>query len=131
VQHAFWQYRFPNDFPGASPAQSDIDRLGRVPDEYVRYLDERLGRLLALYAKEPDVLIVSDHGAGPTTIPSSWRGWHAQEGVFIAAGPSIPHSTKSVSVSYYDVVPTIARLKGFREPDVVHGRALVPDVSRD
>jgi hypothetical protein len=131
VQHAFWQYRFPNDFPGASPAQSDIDRLGRVPDEYVRYLDERLGRLLALYAREPDVLIVSDHGAGPTTIPSSWRGWHAPEGVFIAAGPSVPHSSKSVSVSYYDVLPTIARLKGFREPDVIHGRALVPNVSRD
>ena len=131
VQHAFWQYRFPNDFPGASPAQSDIDRLGRVPDEYVRYFDERLGRLLALYTREPDVLIVSDHGFGPTTIPSSWRGWHAQEGAFIAAGPSIPHSTKSVAVSYYDVVPTIARLKGFREPDVVHGRALVPDISRD
>jgi hypothetical protein len=131
VQHAFWQYRFPNDFPGASPARRDIDRLGQVPDEYVHYFDERLGRLLALYAREPDVLIVSDHGFGPTTIPSSWRGWHAQEGVFIAAGPSIPHSAKSVSVSYFDVVPTIARLKGFREPDVVHGRALVPDVSRD
>jgi hypothetical protein len=131
VEHAFWQYRFPNDFPGARPTQSDIDRLGRVPDEYVRYFDERLGRLLALYGREPDVLIVSDHGFGPTTIPSSWRGWHAQEGAFIAAGPSIPHSTKSVRVSYYDVLPTIARLKGFREPDVVHGRALVPNVGRD
>jgi predicted AlkP superfamily phosphohydrolase/phosphomutase len=131
VQHGFWQYRFPDDFENHPPARSDIERLGPVPDNYVRYLDERLNRLLALYAREPNVVIVSDHGFGPTTIPSNWRGWHAREGIFIAAGPSVPHRTKPVSVSYYDVVPTIARLKGFREPDVVHGRALVPDVSRD
>ena len=124
VQHAFWQYRFPGDYPGARPTQRDIDRLGRVPDEYVRYLDERLNRLIRLYAKEPNVLIVSDHGFGPSTIASNWRGWHAQEGIFIASGPSVTHIDESVSVSYYDLVPTIARLKGFREPEVIRGKAI-------
>ena len=129
VQHAFWQYRFPGDFPGAEPAHSDIERLGRVPDEYVRYFDERLNRLLARYAREPNVIIVSDHGFGPTTVASGWRGWHAQEGIFIAAGPSVRHVRNSVEVSYYDMVPTIARLKGFRAPDSLRGRPVVSDVN--
>jgi Type I phosphodiesterase / nucleotide pyrophosphatase len=129
VQHAFWQYRFPDDFTTSRPMPANINRLGRVPNEYVRYLDERLRRLLDLYKREPNVMIVSDHGFGPTDFNSFWLGWHSREGIFIASGPSIRETRRSVDVSYYDIVPTIARLKGFREPHLVSGRSVVTDAS--
>lgn len=126
IEHAFWQYRFPDDFPTDRPAAGDIQRLGAVPDRYVHYLDERLRRLLALYQTPPNVVIVSDHGHGAATFPSVWRGWHTSEGVFVAAGPSVPHETASIAVSYFDVVPTLAYLKGFAAPPEIRGRSRIP-----
>jgi hypothetical protein len=127
VEHAFWQYGFPGDFPSNPPAREDVDRLGHVLSRYVGYFDERLSRLLSRYEQTPNVLIVSDHGMGPTTISSEFRGWHAKEGVFLAAGPSVPHSPRSIDVSYYDVLPTILRLKGFETPEVLKGRPVLSD----
>jgi len=127
VQHAFWPYRFPDDFPASPPAPADVERLGKVLDEYVRYLDARLRRLLDLYAREPNVVIISDHGFGPTDFNSGWRGWHSREAIFIASGPSVPELRRSIAASYYDIVPTIARLKGFRAPKIVRGRSVLPE----
>lgn len=126
VEHAFWQYRFPEDFPADPPARADVERLGPVVDRYVQYFDDRLARLLALYEVEPNIVIVSDHGQGPTTTSSKWRGWHAKEGVFVAAGPSVPYRAERIGVSYYDIMPTLAGLKGFRTPDAFAGHPLVP-----
>ena len=126
VEHAFWQYRFPEDYPDAPPAKHDIERLGPVVDRYVRYFDRRLQRLLDLYATAPNVLIVSDHGHGRATTIAGWRGWHTKEGIFVAAGPSVPQRAGRIDVSYYDVVPTVAWLKGFRHPQSLTGRAVLP-----
>ena len=125
VEHAFWQYRFPEDFPDDPPARRDIERLGPVVDRYVQYFDERLARLLALYEIEPNVVIVSDHGQGAATTSSKWRGWHTKEGMFVAAGPSVPRRTERIDVSYYDIVPTLASLKGFAQPGQPAGRSVV------
>jgi hypothetical protein len=123
VEHAFWQYRFPADFPHNAPAPDDVERLGPVVDRYVRYIDERLARLLAAFDAEANVVIVSDHGQGPSTTSSKWRGWHAPEGVFIASGPSVHPRPDRIDVSYYDVVPTLAALKGFGQPAAARGRS--------
>jgi hypothetical protein len=125
VEHAFWQYRFPEDFPRDTPAQQDVERLGPVLNRYVSYFDRRLQRLLALYASTPNVLIVSDHGHGPATFVTSWRGWHTREGILLAAGPSVPRREERIDVSYYDVLPTIAWLKGFRSQSPA-GRSVLP-----
>jgi predicted AlkP superfamily phosphohydrolase/phosphomutase len=86
-----------------------------VIDRYVQYVDERLSRILSLYAVTPNVVVVSDHGHGAsTTVVSNWRGWHTKEGIFLAAGPDIARNSKSIRASYYDVLPTLAGLKGFR-----------------
>ncbi|HXE81063.1 MAG TPA: alkaline phosphatase family protein [Vicinamibacterales bacterium] len=124
VEHAFWQYRFPEDYANP-PAQADIERLGPVLDRYVQYFDARLARLLALYEREPNVVIVSDHGQGASTTSSKWRGWHTKEGIFIAAGPSVPHRAGRIDVSYYDVLPTLVALKGFSTPEALPGRSVV------
>jgi len=125
VEHAFWPYRFPGDFPVDSPAQADIERLGPVLDRYVTYFDQRLNRLLALYSTTPNIVIVSDHGMGRTTLATSWRGWHTKDGIFLAAGPSVPHRPQRIDVSYYDVVPTIAALKGFRHSKSLSGHSVI------
>jgi Type I phosphodiesterase / nucleotide pyrophosphatase len=125
VEHAFWQYRFPEDYSRNKPAPQDVERLGPVLDRYVSYVDRRLQRLLSLYASTPNVLIVSDHGHGAAVTVASWRGWHTKEGIFIAAGPSVPARQERIDVSYYDVLPTIAWLQGFRSRSAT-GRSLVP-----
>jgi hypothetical protein len=53
VAHASWQYRFPEDFPGAEPATRDIERLGPVLDRYMQFVDRRLGDLVARYDRPP------------------------------------------------------------------------------
>jgi len=125
VEHAFWQYRFPNDFSVNRPGPDDIEHLGPVIDRYVRYVDQSLARLLSLYTTRPNVLIVSDHGHGAATFESGWRGWHTKEGVFLLAGPSVPHMIDGVQVSYYDVLPTILDLKGFERPKAVTGTSVL------
>ncbi|MGH9146857.1 MAG: alkaline phosphatase family protein, partial [Vicinamibacterales bacterium] len=126
VEHAFWQYSFPEDFPSDPPARQDVDRLRHVLDRYIEYVDRRLSRLLARYETMPNVLIVSDHGMGPSTISSDFRGWHAKDGVFLLAGPAVPHDGSSRQVSYYDVLPTILRLKGFEKPEALRGKSVLP-----
>jgi predicted AlkP superfamily phosphohydrolase/phosphomutase len=84
-----------------------------------------LQRLLALYASTPNVLIVSDHGHGAATIVTSWRGWHTKEGILLAAGPSVPQRDERIDISYYDILPTIAWLKGFRSQSSA-GRSVLP-----
>jgi arylsulfatase A-like enzyme len=83
-----------------------------------------LKALLALYDEEPNVVIVSDHGHGRSTIDAGWLGWHANPGIFLAAGPSVPKTTTRIKVSYYDIVPTLASLKGFDRPSGLRGAAL-------
>jgi arylsulfatase A-like enzyme len=94
-------------------------------DRYVRYLDARLGRLLALYRTEPNVLIVSDHGHGATTISSGWRGWHSTPGLFLLSGPQVPSSPEHIRVSYYDVVPTVLQLKQLEKPVALRGSSVL------
>jgi predicted AlkP superfamily phosphohydrolase/phosphomutase len=124
AEHAFWQYRFPEDFTSDPPLPEDVKRFGPVIDRYVQFLDERLKALIALYAQEPNVVIVSDHGNGRSEILEVWRGWHTKTGVFLAAGPSVPKMKGRIKVSYYDIVPTLASLKGFNKPSGLDGAAL-------
>ena len=70
-------------------------------------------------------MIVSDHGMGRTTLATSWRGWHTKDGIFLAAGPSVPHRPQRIDVSYYDVVPTIAALKGLRHSKSLSGHSVI------
>jgi len=58
IQHAFWKYMDPEHHlyePGNEFENAILD--------YYRYLDKRIGRLLALVGDETAVLVISDHGA--------------------------------------------------------------------
>ena len=53
--------------------------------------------------------------------------------MFLLAGPSVPHDPASIAPSYFDVLPTLLRLKGFEKPAALQGRSVLPahDAIRD
>jgi predicted AlkP superfamily phosphohydrolase/phosphomutase len=125
VCHAFWQYRFPGEYP-SPPAAADVNVLGPVIDRYLEYLDGAIAQLIARFPKEPNVIVVSDHGHGvaPTDVVP-WKGWHASPGLMIAAGPDIPHRASAVDASYYDIVPTVLDLHRFLPAADLRGASLL------
>lgn len=125
ICHAFWSYRFPEDFPDKPPARADVEELGPIIDRYLEFLDQGLGRLIAGFSTRPNVLVVSDHGHQAINRHPLWRGWHSPQGIFIAAGPGVPRRLKELDVSYYDVVPTMMALLGFAKPEGILGSALL------
>ena len=99
VSHALSQYRFPEDYPNEPPAASDVQRFGKVVDRYLEFLDVRIGKLIAAFPEPPNVIVISDHGHGPSAIATFWRDFHESPGLFISAGPDIPVSQNLIKVS--------------------------------
>ena len=125
VQHAFWQYRFPEDFPADPPASRDVAELGAAPDRYLLWIDEELGRLIAAFPSPPNVVVVSDHGYEAIHDHALWKGWHAADGgIFLAAGPDVPNGQDRREVSYLDIAPTLIGLAGFAPPAALPGTPL-------
>lgn len=126
VHHAFWQYRFPEDFPEDPPAPEDVAVLGPAIDRYLEWLDRELRRLIAAFPTPPNVVVVSDHGHEAIHGHIFFKGWHApRDGVFIASGPDIRTRNERIDVSYFDIVPTVIELAGFRPPQTLPGRSLL------
>lgn len=125
IAHAFWQYRFPGDYPAAPPAPADIAALGPVVDRYLELLDRQLAELIAAFPAPPDVVVVSDHGMGPIQETTLWRGWHAARGIFLASGTGVPHGVFDRPVTYFDVVPTLLHRLGFHVPNDMTGTPLL------
>jgi hypothetical protein len=124
IEHLFWQYRFPDEF-ARKPDARDVEALGPVVDRYVEMIDEGVATMLASFDESPNVLIVSDHGQAAREDGVPFKGWHASPGIFLAAGPDIPHSSDVLDVSYFDIVPTVLDLKGLMKPDDMRGRSLL------
>ncbi|TMA47551.1 MAG: hypothetical protein E6J83_04605 [Deltaproteobacteria bacterium] len=125
ICHAFWQYRFPDDYGKARPASEDSAELGPVVDRYLVFLDRVLEQLIATYTRPPNVIVVSDHGFGASLTHPLWKGWHSPRGILIASGPSFVHRDERLAVSYYDVVPTVADVMGFAAPAGMRGSSLL------
>ena len=131
VSHAFSQYRFPEDYRHDSPSAEDVRRYGGVIERYLEFLDTRFGKLIAAFPEPPNVIILSDHGHGPSETRTLWRDFHSQTGLFVAAGPAVPRSAGSSKVSYYDILPTILDLAGFEKPQQLRGTTLITINSGD
>jgi len=59
--HRYWRYTYPEDFD-VPPSEEDVAAFGDVlPDTYA-WVDSAIGEILASYADDPTVFIVSDHG---------------------------------------------------------------------
>jgi predicted AlkP superfamily phosphohydrolase/phosphomutase len=130
ICHAFWQYRFPDDFSVDRPRPADVEALGPVLDRYLEYLDRQFARLIAAFPTPPNVLLLSDHGEESTTQVTIWRGWHSEQGIFLAGGPSVPKESGVVEVSYDEVAPTILRLLDIPAPSDLKGRSVIDSGAR-
>jgi predicted AlkP superfamily phosphohydrolase/phosphomutase len=129
--HAFWRYRFPEAYPTAAPSAEDVARFGPVIDRYMEFLDKRIANLIAAYPSMPNVVLVSDHGLEASLANPLWFGAHSPRGVFIAAGPDIPSSSKGVNVSYYDVAPTVLALQELEKPHDMVGNSVISQPRRE
>jgi predicted AlkP superfamily pyrophosphatase or phosphodiesterase len=114
VQHGFWKFMEPQWFADVPPDQ--VERFGKVIERYWQWTDEQVGRILAYYeGKNPLVLVVSDHGAGPAVgqykidVPEYLHlsGAHRDKGVLIAAGPGVREGKSVDEASIYDITPTL------------------------
>ena len=80
---------------------------------YHAYLDEWLGRLLALRGPGTAVMVLSDHGAGVGDDPDTPGNHdHGPPGMILLAGPGIRPSARIEGATLYDVMPTMAALLG-------------------
>jgi predicted AlkP superfamily phosphohydrolase/phosphomutase len=82
----------------------DLDDLHRALDNYYRFVDQQIGKILAHQGKNTITMIVSDHGEAA----AGKKGTHQNNGFIIVAGPGIRRSTLTASV--LDITPTILYL---------------------
>ena len=123
VSHAFWQYRFPEAFGETAPASTTCESSARSSIGSWDYLDRNLARVIAEFPATPNVLVVSDHGLESSRIRPLWKGQHSARGVFVASGPDIPRAPTRISVSLFDVAPTIFQIMDLEKPSGMPGRS--------
>ncbi len=125
--HAFWRYRFPEEFPEDPPSETDVRAAGRVLDGYLDFVDDGVGALIGAYEQAPNVVIVADHGAEALHGNRTYSSAHSARGaLFVAAGPGIVHDDRKRVLSYLDVTPTILDLMGFLPSSNMEGKSQLP-----
>jgi len=103
VSHYFWHY---HEEVQAGRRAAD-DRLGRAIALVYEKLDEAVGRLLAEADDETDVLILSDHGAGPLRGGLNMRKVLAGAGLLAEARPgALGRLAKGAIETFARVAPT-------------------------
>jgi hypothetical protein len=105
-----------------SASAEERRKFGRVVSEAYRRVDRALAQILASY-RDPNVVLVSDHGFGPETQRGQKVYQHngAPPGVFLAAGPAFrPGPVKGLTI--LDVMPLLAVLEGLPVADDLEGR---------
>lgn len=79
VQHAFWKYMDPGH-PLFN--QHDGKRYGGAIFQVYKKLDEIIGHFMSLLDKDTTLIIMSDHGAGPSSNKTIYlNNWLHQEGL--------------------------------------------------
>ncbi|HVS15665.1 MAG TPA: alkaline phosphatase family protein [Thermoanaerobaculia bacterium] len=130
--HQFLAFHRPEDFGEVDWPEATLARLRELEplyrdtvSEYYRYLDEWLGRLLALRDPRTAVIVLSDHGAGAGPDPDT-PGNHddGPPGMIVLAGPGIRSGARVEGATLYDVLPTMAALLGLPRARDLPGQVL-------
>lgn len=88
--------------------EAEISRYAGTLEAFYIYLDEWLGRLLALRAPGTAVMLLSDHGFEPDADPQIPGGHDdAPPGVLVLEGPGIEAGRKLAPADVYDILPTL------------------------
>jgi predicted AlkP superfamily phosphohydrolase/phosphomutase len=70
VQHEAMFYETPAAFPQLMPPTAEeTEKFAKLIERYYEFLDAEVGRLCDAAPPRTDVVVVSDHGAGPSPMP--------------------------------------------------------------
>lgn len=114
IQHIFWQYSFPQEFPFLKISSEDITTFKNVVSNYYKFLDQQIAALIEGYET---VMIVSDHGMD--SIPKKHfdhsairSGQHEEspDGILIMKGLHIKRDVKLQEAHLLDIAPTVLYL---------------------
>lgn len=128
AQHFFWHCTEPQYFDNIS--QEEIDKCGKTIENWYIYLDEIVGKFLEVIDKDGTVIVVSDHGHGPSgKLP--WSGQHedAPDGIIILSGKAIKSGLVFDEASVCDVTPSVLALMGLPVASDFDGRVLSEVIS--
>ncbi len=123
VVHFFTPYRWPDRFDGVDA--DEVRRYGHILDVHHRRLDERLGALTDLANDHTVVMLVSDHGYRMLRNNPLSDEAHDEKGIVVAVGGPVRPGDTGVTLSVYDVVPTVLYLLGYPIPPDLRGRPAV------
>ncbi len=136
VCHRFWIHAYEDTRPPVDPAKpgtamlaDQAVELAGLIDEYYRYTDSEIGKLLELLPLNSTVVICSDHGfrgPGKWGEHAPWYGedQHALKGVLIVSGPGVKRGVTIENASVFDVAPTILAMSAAPVADDMPGRVL-------
>ena len=103
----------------------NIARLKDLVPEYYVYLDEVVGRLLAMMDPNTIVIVVSDHGFNHGMEPNgNYNHPDAPPGVFLIKGGDSKKGGQITTASVRDVTPTILQLFGLPVGRDMDGRVI-------
>jgi predicted AlkP superfamily phosphohydrolase/phosphomutase len=105
AQHKFWRY-LDADFPGY-----DSHRDAQFQDAILRVyqaLDDFLGELLGIFGDQANILVLSDHGAGPTHGILFVNRWLQQQGWLCLK--RTPGTWLKLALARSNLIPTAGRL---------------------
>lgn len=78
IQHLFWRYLDPDGHAGEPGPQTD--RIRELATGFYARMDENIRRMVELAGPETNVIIVSDHGFGPTDEIVYINQWLSEKG---------------------------------------------------
>lgn len=118
VSHIYWHFMEPSSFKQYKISDDKIEKYGWVIRNYYIWMDEIIGSFLSRVKKDTYIIILSDHGFGPTgTLPFS--GGHskthpgspvAPDGILIMSGKNINPGAILEEPRVIDITPTILAL---------------------
>jgi predicted AlkP superfamily phosphohydrolase/phosphomutase len=78
IQHLFWRYLDPESHAGDPGPETD--RIRELATDFYRRMDDNIRRMVETAGPDTNVIIVSDHGFGPTTEIFYVNQWLADHG---------------------------------------------------
>lgn len=129
IQHEFWHLLQPAH-PQHDPAERR--RLGNVVLDFLKKVDESIGRLLDAVGDDAVILVMSDHGFGPAHKFLNVNTWLLQQGLLrLKSSPKtwLRALLYRLGINYYTAARWVLRL-GLGRQAMELGRARREDLQR-
>jgi predicted AlkP superfamily phosphohydrolase/phosphomutase len=128
LQHYFWEFMDPEGSPETSPSLEDRRVFGEAIEEYYRFADGLVARLIEAGGGDRAVMVVSDHGFRPDAMRyrvKNISGEHRRQAFYLHAGPGIRRDHHEQGFDAVDVTPTILAYHGLPVADDMDGDAVL------